>query len=290
MSIHPGAVELCDDTDNDCDGITDEDDAADASTWFADYDDDGFGNPLATVQACAPPLGYTANDDDCDDTDMSIHPDAVELCDDTDNDCDGITDEGVLLTWHLDFDGDGHGTTAFSMEACEPISGFVASDDDCNDLDALSHPGAEELCDDTDNDCDGIIDEDDAVDVSTWFADYDDDGFGDPLSTIQTCTPPLGYTDNDNDCDDTDMSIHPDAAELCDDTDNDCDGITDEDDAADASTWFADADADGFGDPLTTIQTCTPPLGYTDNDNDCDDTDMSIHPDAVELCDDTDND
>jgi hypothetical protein len=104
-------------------------------------------------------------------------------------------------------------------------SGYVTSDDDCDDTDADIHPGADEYCNGTDDDCDGDTDEDDALDVSTFYADADGDGYGDAGSTTAACAAPSGYTADATDCDDADASVWPGATEVCGDGQiNDCDG------------------------------------------------------------------
>jgi hypothetical protein len=94
----------------------------------------------------------------------------------------------------------------------------------------------------------------------------------------------------DVDCDDTDASTYPGATEYCDGHDDDCDGDIDEDDSADVLTWYADTDADGFGDAANTDIDCDQPSGYTDDSTDCDDTDGDTYPGAEEWCDGHDDD
>lgn len=96
-------------------------------------DKDGDGHyPLGS---CAEPA------DDCDDNDSTVYPGATEVCDNKDNDCNGEVDEGV----GADADGDGH----YPPDSCK------TPNDDCDDGDPATYPGASEICDGKDNDCDG---------------------------------------------------------------------------------------------------------------------------------------
>ncbi len=292
-AVFPGADEYCNGIDDDCDGATDEDTALDVSTWYADVDADGYGDPLSTDIDCEQPTDYVADARDCDDTDPSVNPSATELCDGIDNDCDGVTDEddaSDASTWYADSDGDGYGDAGNTTLACSRPSGYLADASDCDDGDASVHPGADEHCDGVDDDCDGTIDEDDAVDAPTWYADSDGDSYGDAGSTTRACSQPGGYVADSSDCDDGDSAVSPAATELCNGTDDDCDGVVDEDDASDAPTWYADDDADSYGDVADTTLACSQPSGYVADSSDCDDHDDDIHPGATELCNGTDDD
>ena len=192
----------------------------------------------------------------------------------------GDVEDCAPTRWFADSDGDGHGDPSRALEACGQPSGFVDGDEDCDDSDADISPDADEVCDSVDNDCDGDTDESSATDALTWFLDVDGDGFGDTDRARLACTEPFGHTLDDTDCNDLDSRVNPGAAEVCDKVDNDCDGDTDEPDAADARTWFLDADTDGFGDGAVSEIACSQPSGFTSDGSDCDDGDATISPGA----------
>ena len=282
-SINPDAEEVCDGADNNCDGYIDEDVL---ETWYLDNDGDSFGSAISAVEACTAPDGYVADGGDCDDFDETTYPDAAERCDEVDNDCDNEVDEDVQDVWYVDADGDGFGNAEQSIDSCDPPGGFVENNIDCDDLEPLSYPGNTEVCDGIDNDCDTNIDEDVLL---TFYTDADGDGYGVEELPVEACEE-SGLSAVFGDCDDTNLAISPAAAELCDSVDNDCDGATDEDDALDAATFYADSDSDGYGDAAATTTACAAPSGYVDNDEDCADGDGAINPDAAEICDSVDND
>jgi hypothetical protein len=287
----PGGTEICDGIDNDCDGDVD-DSATDASTWYIDYDADGYGSAAYTEDACEQPVGYTDNDLDCDDSSALALPGGVEVCDGLDNDCNGDTDEDSAsdaLTFYADTDSDGYGDPSSTQVACEVGSGFVEDDQDCDDTDSKVNPAATEICDTLDNDCDGATDDASASDATTWYIDYDSDGYGTTTYTTQACSQPTGYASSSNDCDDTSALASPGVTEICDEIDNNCDGDVDEDSASDATTWYLDLDLDGYGDPSNTSVSCVQPSGTVTDFSDCDDSDIDISPDADEVCDAVDN-
>ncbi len=256
-----GGPEGSQDPDGDKDGVvaqTDCDDEDPAvlgpSLWHADADGDGYGDPLASLRACAAPADHVDDASDCDDTDPEVRPGALERCNGEDDDCDGETDEydeDREPTGYLDLDGDGYGDEQEPTRDCELPAGFASSGQDCDTADPSIHPGAPERCDGLDNDCDGETDE---------APDGDEDGF-------------IASDCGGDDCDDADDAVHPAADEICDNgVDDDCDGsagtcgVTGQQSLADADAWFrgqnngdragfalagaGDVDADGHDDLL----------------------------------------
>lgn len=287
-------AEVCGDgIDNNCDGQVDDGGASNAPTWFEDADGDGYGDGAAVLTQCDPPAGYVDQDGDCDGANASISPAADEVCDGMDNNCDDRVDEDEAVdasAWFKDVDGDGYGDETTVLTQCDPPTGYIAEGGDCDDTSAAISPAADEVCDSLDNNCDGRVDEDEATDAPTWFKDEDVDGYGDDSSTLASCSTPSGYTGQGGDCDDSNSAINPGADEVCDSADNNCDSRVDEDEAIDAPTWFEDADDDGFGDATTTRTSCSKPNNYVDNDDDCDDSQDVVYPNAPGLCDGLDND
>jgi hypothetical protein len=288
---YPGGSEVCDGADNDCDGTEDGPDAADALTWYADTDGDTFGDPSNTTLDCVAPSGYVTDARDCDDTDDAVSPVAIEACNGYDDDCDGEIDEEAVdsVEWYADADGDGFGDAATVADACDAPDGYVSDYADCDDADASVNPSAIESCNGVDDNCDGLTDQADSVDANVYYADSDGDGYGVSTGRAEACEAPAGYVDNDGDCNDADASVSPAAVETCDSLDNDCDGSMDED-ASDGTTYYADTDADGYGDAATPEIACVLPTGYTADATDCDDTSSAVHPGATEYCNGTDDD
>ena len=223
------------------------------------------------------------SDEDCDDNDSGTFPTANEVCDGYDNNCDGQADEDVLSVFYVDSDGDGFGNQNITTQACDAPSGYTTNATDCDDTNAKTYPGAEELCDYEDNDCNSEVDDGTG---QMFYVDSDGDGFGDENNQTESCDLSLGLSAVAGDCDDTNAFISPSATEVCDEIDNDCNEETDE---GVATTFYIDEDEDGYGNPEITMEGCSLMEGYIDNQVDCNDTDTLINPSADEYCDMVDN-
>lgn len=274
--VNPGAVEVCNGRDDDCDGQLDSD-ATDMVTSYVDADGDDYGDATTGIVDCGVQKGYVTDGTDCDDTDAEIHPGADET------DCQGEIDyncDGSVGS--ADLDGDG-------WLACE----------DCADDDAGRNPEADEVCDTgVDEDCDGLVDGDDtsATGGQTWYRDADGDDYGNDAVTREDCDQPSGFAAEGGDCDDADSWRNPGRTEVCDpdDLDEDCSWTADDLDAfVDSDGWVVygyDADGDGFGDEDRTVEQCDPPAGYVADDEDCNDANADVNPGADEVCNGYDDD
>jgi hypothetical protein len=267
-AVYPGAQESCDGVDQDCDGDTDEE-PVDGEAWYPDRDGDSFGDLDGLALFCEgdAPGGYVLDATDCDDGDREVNPDAQEACDDedVDEDCNGVaddddpgTDEASTSGWYVDADGDGYGDMDATPEyRCDSAGGDADNADDCDDARDDIHASADETdcTDPVDYNCDG----------SVGYADVDGDGDA-------AC----------EECDDGNADVNPSADEYCNDRDDDCDDAIDED-ALDPSTWYCDADGDGFGDAACTTFACDLPIGYSALSTACDDGEIGTYPGAPEV-------
>jgi len=249
--------------------------------YYRDADKDGFGDRSQTILACAAPAGYVEDDRDCDDLNAKVHPLAKEVCNEIDDNCNNIVDEGAHVSFYADKDGDGYGNADHSVLACSAPDGYVANNTDCNDSDATMHPTAAEMCNNIDDDCNGIID--DGVPLSTYYEDKDGDGFGSPDRSVQACFAPPGYAlaGYGIDCNDESSLINPASTEKCNGIDDNCNGVIDD---GIQITFYRDLDGDGYGNAKAVQHDCVAPEGYVADATDCDDNADTTHPGALEIC------
>ncbi len=235
-SQKPSAAELCNSIDDNCDGQTDPTGTSGCQFFYPDVDKDTYGAQVSAMCLCTASATYSVTKTgDCSDSDAAINPGKAEVCDGKDNNCNASIDEGVLITFFKDQDADTYGgvTTA---QACTAPTGYAAKSGDCNDFNGAINPGKAEVCNDLDDDCDSLVDE--GIATQTVYKDNDGDKFA-PLggTSMKKCNVPVGWTTAqdinadakfDWDCDDSDVTTHPGAADTCGDgKDNDCNGSVD---------------------------------------------------------------
>ncbi|MBK7965345.1 MAG: putative metal-binding motif-containing protein [Bacteroidetes bacterium] len=274
-AVNPGASEICNGIDDDCNGLSD--DGLVFLDYYVDADGDGFGAGVAT-SSCSPIVGSVLVDGDCDDNNAAVNPSATEVCNLIDDDCDGLIDEGVLLTFYADVDGDGFGDASSTTQACSAPVGYVTDNTDCDDNNAAVNPGASEICNGIDDDCNGLSD--DGLVFLDYYVDADGDGFGAGVAT-SSCNPIVGSVLVDGDCDDNNAAVNPGATEICNGIDDDCNGLSD--DGLVFLDYYVDADGDGFGAGVAT-SSCSPIVGSVLVDGDCDDNNAAVNPSATEVC------
>lgn len=247
---NPAVPEACDDLDNDCDGVVDE---MVVSVLYRDADGDGFGTAATTRAGCMSSDGWATTSTDCNDDDATVSPGQLERCNAQDDDCDGRFDEGALLTFYEDADGDMYGVASSTRMACTAPPGYAASPGDCDDTRPSVRPMASEVCDGLDTDCVGGLD--------YPGEDNDGDGHGDRM--VCSMAPAA------DDCVDTNPAIYGGAPELCDRLDNDCS-------SGGGVVAAEDADGDGHAAPSAACSGGALPK------DDCDDTRATVIPGFAE--------
>ena len=250
-------------------------------TYYSDSDSDSFGNLASPLSSCTQPLGYVTNSTDCNDNNFAINPNAIEICNTIDDDCDGLINEGfTFLTYYADADADGFGNPSVSLSACSIPAGYVANNTDCNDTNPLIRPGVAEVCNLIDDNCNGQIDE--GLLFVNYYIDTDLDGFGAGTAT-NSCVPLSGnFVTNNLDCDNNNANISPNAIEVCNSIDDNCNNLID--DGLIFINYYTDGDGDGFGAGMPTNSCVVLGSGFVSNNLDCNDSNIAIRPTASEIC------
>jgi hypothetical protein len=250
-------------------------------TYFFDGDGDGFGSLFFGGSFCYQPAGYVTNSSDCNDNNAAINANASEICNGADDNCSGQIDEGfVFNNYYMDSDSDGFGNANTLISSCFQPIGYVSIASDCNDMNFNINANATEICNGIDENCNGQAD--DGLMFVNYYIDFDLDGFGNLGNMQNACAQPFGFVPNALDCNDDNSYVNPDAIEICNGLDEDCDG--ENDNSVVFATFYEDTDGDTYGDPATGQDFCLIPTElFVDNGDDCDDTNAAINPAASEI-------
>jgi hypothetical protein len=278
-NVRPTATEICNTIDDNCNGQINE--GITFTTYYADADGDGFGNPSVSQSSCSPITGFIVNNTDCNDASALIKPTAIEICNAVDDNCNGLINEGlVFVNYYIDTDIDGYGAGT-AQSSCIPLgNNYVTNNLDCNNFNANIRPNATELCNGLDDNCNSLID--DGLTFLTYYVDTDTDGFGAGSGTISCSNPGAGYVTNNTDCNNNNSNIRPNAIEICNGIDDNCNTLID--DGITFLNYYIDTDGDTYGAGAATNACASPGVGYVTNNLDCNNTNAAIRPGAVEIC------
>lgn len=234
---NPGVQEICNNgKDDNCNGSENDENGLGCTKFYLDNDGDNWGTSDFKCLCYAIGDYKTKFSGDCDDNDPQVNPAQKEVCyDGKDNDCSGSqNDENALgaKPFYYDEDKDGYGTSQYKYYCVENPPFSATQMGDCNDNDPAVNPGAIEVCDGKDNNCDGKVDpEGQTSGCITYYYDEDGDGYGLNADSKCLCNPQGKYSaTSPGDCNDKNASIKPGAPEICNGEDDNCNGSKDEGD------------------------------------------------------------
>ncbi len=233
-AINPGHAEICGNgVDDNCNGNLNDVGADGCIPHYKDMDQDGYGVTGDSLCLCTGEGDYTATaDGDCNDKDAGINPGAVEICgNNKDDNCNGDQNEVNALgcsTFYADNDGDGWGSGSAQC-LCQAKGKFTTQKSgDCNDDNAMVNPERTEVCNGLDDNCNGLVDEEGAINCLPYYFDSDSDGYGAGGSRC-LCGPDGHWSaQQPGDCNEGNPNIHPGATEVCNNVDDDCSGAPDD--------------------------------------------------------------
>ncbi|MCO4762159.1 MAG: putative metal-binding motif-containing protein [Myxococcales bacterium] len=306
-AVNPGANEVCDSqgVDENCNGLKQEEDADNCSKYYFDEDGDGFGKvgskARCLCKADTKSKHTSALATDCDDKKSTVNTNAKESCATTyDDNCnDDNNDVGAVkcINYYTDSDSDGFGDKKKPPVClCAPIPAkqlIVTKGGDCNDLNGGVNPSKQESClTSWDDNCNDSNNDSGALACTNFYKDSDGDGFGAKGSTplcLCVANKPLKFTAlKDGDCDDTTGTVKPGVKDQCSSQgiDDNCDGSTDLEDSVGCSMYYYDGDGDGagIGAPRCLCSASAATKFTAKKSGDCHDSNSTIKPGAVELC------
>ncbi len=226
--INPTASEICNGIDDNCNAISD--DGLIFVNYYTDADADSYGsNSASPINSCNPIAGSVNNNSDCNDANNLINPSATEICNAIDDNCNATIDEGLIfVNYYTDADADSYGSNIVSpVNSCSAIVGKVTNNSDCNDANFAIKPGATEICNGIDDNCNASIDE--GLIFANYYTDGDADSYGSSIaSPVNSCSPIAGKVTNNTDCNDANFAIKPGATEICNGIDDNCNASIDE--------------------------------------------------------------